>query len=219
MFDSKDDKLNNIAEKNGYTLDYLSSGSPIFQVKNLYTFTSDSISLAHSVDEEKIEHLVDLCSGSGVVGLEVAGNKDVSNLTMVELQKDLANASKLSADNFIKRTKVNVINDSVLNLENYIGEHTVDVVVCNPPYFKKGSGEISSNQSRAMARHEIFLTLEDIIKEAKRLLKVGGKFYLIHINSRIAEIEKLLDKYNFILVDKYELKGKLERVIIKSKIE
>ena len=138
---------------------------------------------------------------------------------MVELQKDLANASKLSAENFIKRTKVNVINDSVLNLENYIGEHTVDVVVCNPPYFKKGSGEISSNQSRAMARHEIFLTLEDIIKEAKRLLKVGGKFYLIHINSRIAEIEKLLDKYNFILVDKYELKGKLERVIIKSKIE
>ena len=206
-----------IADQNGYTLDYLSSGSPIFQVKNSYMFTSDSIELAHSVEEEKIESLLDLCSGSGVVGLEVAGNKNVSHLTLVELQKDLADASRRSAEFFAKQTDVKVINDSILNLSRYIGEKSVDVVVCNPPYFKKGSGEINGNSSRAVARHEVFLTLEDIIKECKRILKTGGKFYLIHINSRIKEIEKLLKKYDLILLSKRVLSDRLERVVVVSK--
>ena len=206
--------LTKLAEEKSYSLDYLTSGSPIFQVKNSYMFTSDSIKLAHAVEEQKIENLVDLCSGSGVIGFEIAGNLNVDKLTLVELQKDLADASKLSAEFFLKRTKVEVVNDSVLNLYKYIASNSVDVVVCNPPYFKKGSGVVGENKSRAMARHEVYLTLEDIIKETKRLLKNGGKFYLIHVNSRINEIEKLLNKYNLKLLKKMVLEGKLERVII-----
>ena len=207
-------ELKQIANERGYTLDYLSAGSPIFQVKNLYTFTSDSIALAHSVVEENISSLVDLCSGSGVVGLEVAGNKNVTHLTLVELQKDLADASKLSANFLNNSTSVTVINDNVVNLYKHINAETVDVVVCNPPYFKKGSGVICENTSRAMARHEIYLTLEDVVKESKRLLKQGGKLYLIHINSRVDEIEILLKKYDLNLINKTVLSGKLERVII-----
>ena len=206
--------LNEIAERMDYSLDYLSSGSPIFQVKNLYMFTSDSIELAHSVEEEKINKLVDLCSGSGVIGLEIAGIKQVDNLILVEMQEDLARASRLSVDYFLNDTCVDVINDNLFNLSNYIDADSVDVVVCNPPYFKKGSGFLCENKSRAMARHELYLTLEGIIREVERLLKSGGKFYLIHVRSREKEIDELFKKYGLTIISKKVLEGKLERLIL-----
>ena len=76
-----------LAEDNGCELDHLTYGGPIFQVKGLYTFTSDSVCLAKFVDEENIGCLVDFCSGSGIVGLEVAGRIKTQELYMFEIQK------------------------------------------------------------------------------------------------------------------------------------
>lgn len=210
--------MNNIeefAKNNNYKLDYLSKGSPIFQVQDKYTFTSDSIHLAHMVKEEKIETLFDLCAGSGVVGLEVAEMKQVGNLYLVELQKELALCAKETVKLTKTKTKIEVINKSITDLEEYFS--LADVIVCNPPYFKVGSGEVNKNISRAMARHEITLTLEDIIKVSHKLLKETGKLYLIHIASRENEIMKLIKNHNFELVEKIELKGKLKRIILELK--
>ena len=76
------DKPLKIAIDNGWELDYLTDGSPIFQCKKLYTFTSDSVRLSNYVDEKSICKLVDFCSGSGIVGLEVIGRIRFSSLNV-----------------------------------------------------------------------------------------------------------------------------------------
>lgn len=210
------EELEEIAKQHEYDLDYLTCGGPIFQCKKLYTFTSDSIALAHKVNEEKIDTLVDLCSGSGVVGLEVVGIKNVKKAILVELQPKLYEMAKLSSECTATNTEIVVLNKDVKNLHLELPKDSADVVTCNPPYFKAGSGEVPVNISRAMARHEITLTIQDIIKTTSHILKSGGKFYLIHINSRIAEITKLLKIYNFKILESQVLSGKLERVIISA---
>ena len=75
------DLLQKIASDNNWELDYLTDGSPIFQSKELYTFTSDSVLLGKYVEENEIETLVDFCSGSGIVGLEVVGRLPVKKGT------------------------------------------------------------------------------------------------------------------------------------------
>lgn len=215
MNDAVIKKLEKLTLKKGYSLDYLTCGSPIFQVADLYSFTSDSIELAHFVQEEKIECLVDLCSGSGVVGLEIVGTKKVKTAYLIELQKELAKASKLSSRFNLNKTNIHILNIKVQNTHLKIGENIADVIVSNPPYFKKGGGAVCKNYSRAMARHELELTLEELLKEVYTLLKVGGAFYLIHIKSRIDEIRRLANKYNLVIIEEKIIQGKLERVLVK----
>lgn len=206
-----------LAKEKGYTLDYLTCGSPIFQVKNFYTFTSDSIRLAHAVDKSEIDTLIDLCSGSGVVGLEVAGKVKVHNLYLVELQRELAEASRDSSRYNKSNSNIQVLNTDVKNLKNLLNQGMADVITCNPPYFKVGSGDVPSSPSRAMARHEITLNIKDIIQTSNYLLKENGRMYLIHVKSRLNEIERVLKENGFIIEDTEYISGKLERVIIRAR--
>lgn len=211
-----DKEIEEIATSKGFSLDYLTCGSPIFQIKNLYTFTSDSIELAHFVKEENIDCLVDLCSGSGVVGLEVVGTKNVKSAILVELQSELAECAKASSELNKNQALIEVVNDDVNNLSKKFSAGGVGVITCNPPYFKSGSGDTPLNLSRAMARHEIKITLSQIVAVSHYLLKMGGVLYLVHIKSRQKEIEKLLVNAGFNVAEEKFLTGKLERVLIRA---
>lgn len=207
--------LNKIAELNNLTLDYLNSGSPIFQVKGGYNFTSDSVKLASTVTEEEIDTLVDFCSGSGIVGLEVVERATVNNLYSFEIQEELYNACLLSQKHNKFNTKFYTFLKPVQQASNYVTN--ADVVICNPPFFKANSGGLSLNNSKLLARHEVTITLNEIFKSASEVLKNGGVFYLLHIADRSNEIEKLALSFNFKIESRKELEGHLKRVIFKFK--
>ncbi|MGN1259418.1 MAG: methyltransferase [Christensenellales bacterium] len=207
--------LNKIAELNNLTLDYLNSGSPIFQVKGGYNFTSDSVKLASTVTEEEIDTLVDFCSGSGIVGLEVIERATVNNLYSFEIQEELYNACLLSQKHNKFNTKFYTFLKPVQQASNYVTN--ADVVICNPPFFKANSGGLSLNNSKLLARHEVTITLNEIFKSASEVLKSGGVFYLLHIADRSNEIEKLALSFNFKIESRKELEGHLKRVIFKFK--
>ncbi len=207
--------LNKIAELNNLTLDYLNSGSPIFQVKGGYNFTSDSVKLASTVTEEEIDTLVDFCSGSGIVGLEVVERATVNNLYSFEIQEELYNACLLSQKHNKFNTKFYTFLKPVQQASNYVTN--ADVVICNPPFFKANSGGLSLNNSKLLARHEVTITLNEIFKSASEVLKSGGVFYLLHIADRSNEIEKLALSFNFKIESRKELEGHLKRVIFKFK--
>lgn len=203
-----------VAKQFGWELDYLTDGSPIFQCDKYYTFTSDSVKLAKFVDEENIDTLVDFCSGSGIVGLEIIGRINTKNLVQFEIQKELAELSTYT--NMFNNEKTNIVlyNTSLTDANKYM--QNVDCVCCNPPYFKKGSGKINEQVSKSIARHEISVTLEDIIVSAKNILKTGGSLYLIHIMERQNELIKLAKKYHFEVKKQEILEGnKLRRFLIK----
>lgn len=206
--------LQKLAENFGWELDYLTDGSPIFQCKKYYTFTSDSVELAKFVEEENIGTLVDFCSGSGIVGLEIIGRIKTQKLAQFEIQPELANLCTYTNKYNTTKTKIELYNESLTFAPNYLSG--VDVVCCNPPYFKRGSGKINESDSKSLARHELSVTLEEIICTAEKILKNGGSLYFIHIVERLDELRKLARKYNFTISKEKFLEGnKLKRFLIK----
>ena len=84
------------------------------------------------------------------------------------------------------------------NAFSYFNDETIDVVTCNPPYFKyNGKSTISKNDIKAIARHEILINIDDIVKSAKSILKNKGRLAIIHSSTRMMDIVKSLEKYNF----------------------
>ena len=82
------------------------------------------------------------------------------------------------------------------DISKKIGKSKFDVVTCNPPFFKVGNHQINPNDSKAIARHEILATLEDIVKEASFLLNTRGRFAMVHRPERLPEILELFSKYH-----------------------
>lgn len=182
--------------KENEKLEYLSEDLTIIQHKDGYCFTSDAIDLANFVNVKNAKKVVDLCSGSGVIGLILHKKLRAKETHLVEIQKRLAGMSKRSVQSNNLTHEVAVINAPLQNISAVIGKGVFDVVVCNPPYKKKSSSLINVNQEIAIAKHEITITLEEIIKESNALLRFGGAFYIVNKEERLAEIIYLMKKYN-----------------------
>ena len=191
----------------------------IIQSKDEYSFTSDAVSLANFVHVSNYGRVVDLCSGSGVVGILVNAKNKVNDVTLVEIQSNLADMSKRSIEyNDLKNFRV--INKPLQNIHKEIGNGCYDVVMCNPPYQQLSTkNKINEKENIAIARHEVKVTLEEIILEASRLLKFGGDFYIVNQESRLVDMFVYLRKYG---LEPKELKLISENkkgniVIVKSK--
>ena len=93
---------------------------------------------------------------------------------------------------------MNIINDDLKNLKNYFPGNNFDIITCNPPYFKvEKESLLNKNEIKSIARHEIYITLEEIIKSSYAMLKDKGKLYIIHRTDRMIELINLLTKYKF----------------------
>ena len=170
----------------------------IFQDEDAFKFSLDSILLAEFVEAKKeINSIVDFCSGNGAVPL-ILSTRTNASIKGFEIQKNpykLAfNSIKLNGlDNRIK-----MVNDNLNNALEYVLPETVDVVTCNPPYFKyKKDSNINEYEEKAIARHEIETNLDSIIMSARYVLKNKGSFYMVHRPERLAEIFSVLNHYKF----------------------
>lgn len=177
--------------------DLYDTGFKIYQSKDYFKFSLDSLLLANFVEFNFTDKLVlDLCTGNAPVPIILSENKKIK-IYGFELQKEIHELA-------VKSIKVNqidnveIINDDVKNSLNYFPGNNFDIVTCNPPYFKYTKNSIiNENEIKSIARHEIKITLEDIIKIATKQLKVKGKFYIVHRSDRLIEIINYLNKYNF----------------------
>ena len=167
----------------------------IIQSKDEYSFTSDAVALANFVHVSNYGRVVDLCSGSGVIGILVNAKNKVKDVTLVEIQESLADMSLRSVE-YNHIDNIRVINKPLQNIYREIGEGVFDVVMCNPPYREVVKNQkINEQENIAIARHEIKVRLEEIVCEASRLLKFGGDFYLVHQEDRLVDILLYLRKY------------------------
>ena len=167
----------------------------IIQNKDEYLFTSDAVALANFVRVTKCGSVVDLCSGSGVIGILVQAKNNTSKVVLVEMQKHMADMSQRTIA-YNKLQNIEVVNSKLQNIHKTIGTG-YDVVVCNPPYKKANTTKyLNEKQSIAIARHEIEVTLEEIICESNKLLKYGGELYLVNKEERLVDILTLCRKYD-----------------------
>lgn len=167
----------------------------LIQHPKKYCFTTDAVLLANFVSAKAGDKVVDLCSGSGVIGILVQAKTKATSIILVELQEYLAGMSKRSVELNGLTDKIAVINKPLQDINREIGTELYEVVVCNPPYKMKNASLLSHDYEIDICKHEITVTLEEIIKESGRLLKYGGYFYTINKEERLTDIVCLLRKY------------------------
>ena len=176
--------------------DLLNYNIKIYQFKDAFKYSIDSVLLAEFVNiNYRDKNILDFCTGNAPIPL-ILSTKFTKNIYGVEIQKEIFELAQKSIDyNNIKN--ITLLNKDVKDLTDYF-DLKFDIITCNPPYFKCDSlSMINKNNMKAIARHELKITLEDIIKVSSKLLNFSGSLYLVHRCERINEIFDLLKKYNF----------------------
>ena len=168
----------------------------IVQNKNYFNFSLESILLPNFVEiTPNTKNILDLCTGNAPIPL-VFSTMTKAKIYGVELQKEVFDLAKES----IKLNNINnieLINDNANNIINKFETDTFDIITCNPPYFEyTNNSRINDNEIKSIARHEIYLKLEDIFKISKKLLKNGGAVCIVHRTNRFLEIVDIMKKYN-----------------------
>ncbi len=164
----------------------------IIQDTEKYRFTSDSVLLARFLSAKRGERVADFCSGSGVVGLHFfAENRGISEVVLFEMQRDLAEMSARTVALNGLGEKFHVENVPLQEIPAKYTEY-FSLILCNPPYERDGFE--SAGKERAVCKKELSLSLEETVCAAKRCLKFGGRFALIHRADRTAEVLFALKK-------------------------
>lgn len=165
----------------------------LFQSQNGYRFSVDAILLEHFISLDRPGKGIELGTGSGIISILLAKkHAHIKKIFAVELQRSLADRAARNIELNGVADKVELISNNIKQLQNIFPAHTFDFVFSNPPFRKPKTGRMSIDQERAVARHELEITLADLIKTAAHLLKHSGKFYLIYHPFRLAELISLL---------------------------
>lgn len=143
----------------------------------------------------RIKHVIDVGTGNGALALYLS-EKTKAKITAIEIQENRFKQA-------LKNVELNQLEDriNVIHLDYLKSSYKdVDVIICNPPFFKVDKhSNINDDDSIAQARHELSLTLEDLISKVSKQLKYGGKFFMIHRPDRIAEIFRLTEQHDLVI--------------------
>jgi len=165
----------------------------VYQSKLGYRFSVDPLLLYGFVNLKRAYAIADLGAGTGIIGMLLAKKYPSARITLYEIQERLA---KLAEENVTRNClgdRVRVINCDIRTLPcfNEISGG-FDLLVSNPPFRRLKSGRLNPEEERAIARHEIKLRLEDLVKTASFLLRVKGRFCVIYHPWRLSELVETL---------------------------
>lgn len=178
-----------LREECGERLDDLQcNGLYIIQDPDKFCFGIDAVLLSNFVKVRKNGHVVDLCTGSGIVPILLSAKTGAKKITGIEIQSDIADMAMRSVSYNKLDEKIDIINDDISNALKYINNCSVDSVCVNPPYMKDTTAIKNPDLPMAIARHELLTDLETVINIASKLLKESGKFFMVHRPSRLSEI-------------------------------
>lgn len=168
----------------------------IIQSKKVFSFSLDAVLLANFAEKIKGGYgtTVDLCAGNGAVGLffskEVKGK-----IIEVEIQEKLADMAKRSVKLNNLTDKMEVLNIDLKDTLDYVRRGSVEIVLCNPPYFLTNENSTKNpNEHLAIARHEITTDLDAVCHMSAQLLKNNGKLFMVHRPDRLVDILATLQK-------------------------
>ena len=158
----------------------------LIQSKDGYRFSMDAVLLSQFVTVSRGDVVVDLGTGCGVIPLMLILTKPVGHVFGIEIQEELADQAARNAFLNGFEDKMKVILGDIKNPP--IAKESADVVVCNPPYRKVKSGRINPDLRRAIARHEILASIDDILGASKNVLRKKGRLALIYPSVRLVDL-------------------------------
>ncbi len=171
------------------TLDDLRLGGlKIIQKKDGYRFSLDPVLLCDFAEVKAGEAVCDLGTGSGVIPLLLASRSVAARIVGVEIQPQMADRARRSVHLNDLQDRVEILEKDLRTLRGDIPSQSFDVVLTNPPYRQPGTGREAPTAERAAARHERAGGLSDFLATASYLLKHGGRFYIVYLADRLAEL-------------------------------
>ena len=172
--------INDLVKENERVDDLQRNGYHIIQKRNGFCFGMDAVLLAGFARVNPGERAIDLGTGTGIIPILLEARYEGEHYTV-----------RLNG----LEDKVDIALGDIKEASVRFGRAQFDVVTSNPPYMNDAHGLKNPDLPKAIARHEVLCTLDDVVREAAGLLKPGGRFYMVHRPHRLIEIINTLTKY------------------------
>lgn len=173
-------------ERNGYG---------IIQRKDGFCFGMDAVLLSGFVQVKESEEVLDLGTGTGIIPILLEAKTKGKHFTGLEIQEEIADMARRSVCLNELEEKVRIVLGDIKEAGKLFAKASFDVVTSNPPYIHDAHGLKNPGELKAISRHEILCTLEDVVREAAGLVKPGGRVYLVHRPQRLIEIIWVMKQY------------------------
>ena len=170
-------------------------GYMIIQDSQGFCFGIDAVLLSGFTRVMEGESLLDLCSGNGVIPILLAAKTKAGRLCGIEIQKGSVDMARRSVAYNRLEGRVSITEGDIKDIASIAAAGSFDVVTANPPYIEAGTAVKGEYLPKTIARHELFLNLEDVAFAAAYSLKYGGLFYMVHRPSRLTDIMCALRKH------------------------
>lgn len=167
----------------------------IIQDSDRFCFGMDAVLLSGFARAKEGDKVLDLGTGTGIIPILMEAKTKAFRLYGLEIQPDSADMARRSVKLNGLEKKIEIITGDIKEADSFFDAASFDVITCNPPYMTEHHGLTNPEAPKAIARHELLCTLEDVIRISSRLLKPGGNFFMVHRPFRLVDIMVLLREY------------------------
>lgn len=182
----KDNERLDELQRNGYR---------IIQNPEKFCFGMDAVLLSGFAKAKEGDLVLDLGTGTGIIPILMEAKTQAAHLSGLEIQEESADMARRSVALNGLSGKIEIVTGDIKEADKIWRSASFDVITCNPPYMIGEHGLTNPDAPKAIARHEICCTLEDVISQSARLLKPGGHFFMVHRPFRLAEIMTEMSQY------------------------
>ena len=172
------------------------SGLRIIQNPEKFCFGMDAVLLSGFVHARKGARLLDMGTGTGILPLLLSAKTQCASLVGLEIQPESADMARRSVALNHLEDRISIVTGDIKEAGSLFSPASFDCITCNPPYMIGKHGLTNPDEPKAIARHELLCTFEDVSAAAEKLLKSGGHFFLVHRPFRLAEIMNTLSRYH-----------------------
>lgn len=181
--------------KAGERVDDLQNGFYVIQNQNKFCFGMDAVLLSGFARIRKGDHVLDMGTGTGIIPILLKSKTKGEHFTGLEIQEECADMATRSVQYNGLESAVDIVCGDIKEAAGIFGAASFDVVTSNPPYMIGAHGLQNPYRAKAIARHEVLCTLEDVVSQASKVLKDRGRFFMVHRPFRLAEIFSVLTRY------------------------
>lgn len=187
--------MKNDLVKCGERVDDLQNGYFVIQDPKKFCFGMDAVLLSGFARVKKGETALDMGTGTGIIPILLSQRTEGKHFTGLEIQAECAEMADRSVKYNCLEDRIQIVEGDIKEAVGIFGAASFDVVTCNPPYMIGQHGLTNPHMPKAIARHEILCTFDDVANQAARVLKDRGRFYLVHRPFRLVELMAALTKY------------------------
>lgn len=196
---------------------------PRYTAGDAFPLSTDSILLADFVLPRKHCRVADFGCGSGILGLLLKYREPSVHLLNIDIQQDALDTARSNMQENGLDTDIEYFCADFQDLPAAISGHSLDLIVCNPPYFSQGSGELSPDETRKIARAETNCTMDSLLRSVSMSLRSGGRLCMVHRPERMSELMAAMIRYRIepkrIRFVQHSIRHKASLILVEGRYE